>query len=86
MSSPTEAGSIPDSAIALAPAMAAASAKVTSSGHHRRSEMPARASSIPGRRPTRSYVSRSWSSSSAEVTMIGASTAETDSTAVSANR
>ncbi len=52
-SSPTRAGSTPASASAFAPAMAAASAKPTSRGHQRRSVMPARFSSSPGRSPTR---------------------------------
>ena len=37
----------------VAPAIAAASANPTSRGHHRRSLIPARFSSRPGRRPTR---------------------------------
>ena len=53
MSSAILAGSTPDSAIALAPAMAAASAKLTSGPHHRRSWMPATLSSIPARKRTR---------------------------------
>ena len=47
-------GSIPDSAIAFAPAITAASTKLTSSGHHRRSSMPATVESIPARKPVRS--------------------------------
>ena len=52
-SSPISAGSIPLSLIALAPAIAAPSTKVQPSDHQRRSRMPARRSSKPGRRPTR---------------------------------
>ncbi len=54
MSRPMLDGSMPASAIALAPAIEAASANVTSCGHQRRSEIPASASSMPGSRPVRS--------------------------------
>jgi hypothetical protein len=53
ISRPTSDGSTPASANALAPAIAAASEKLTSCGHHRRSTIPASPSSSPGRRPTR---------------------------------
>ena len=77
---------MPASAIAFAPAIEAASAKVTSCGHQRRSEMPARASSMPGWRPVRAYVSVSCSSISSEVTTMGASAAVTERIAVSRYR
>ena len=47
-------GSMPASASALAPAIAAASVKLTSSGHQRRSRTPASCSSMPERMSTRS--------------------------------
>jgi hypothetical protein len=50
---PTWAGMMPASASAFAPAIAAASAKLTSVGHQRRSTTPARSASIPGFMPTR---------------------------------
>ena len=83
MSSPIWPGSTPDSAIALAPAIAAASAKDTSVGHQRRSVIPAKDSSSPGRSPTRVKVPAIWSSISADVTTMGASAIATDRTAVS---
>ena len=51
---PIREASTPASASALAPAVAAPSAKLTSSGHQRRSLMPASRESMPGLRPTRS--------------------------------
>ena len=84
--SPTSDGSTPASASAFAPAIAAASTNVTSSGHHRRSVTPASCSIMPGFIPVRSYVRISRASNSAEVTTTGASTAHTDSTAVSFSR
>ena len=51
---PTCSGWMPASASALAPAIAAPSAKLTSSGHQRRSRTPASLTSMPGSRPTRS--------------------------------
>src|SRR4051794_38684096 len=86
ISSPTLDGSMPDSASALPPAMAAPSAKVTPSAHQRRSKIPASRSISPGRRRTRRYVASSRSSSSAEVTTLVASTALTESTAVLVGR
>src|SRR3954466_16271914 len=85
-SSPARAGSPPASASALAPAMAAASAKPTSRGHHRRSVIPARFSNRPGRSPSPRWAGASRSSSSAEVTTCGASTPQTDNTVVFAYR
>jgi hypothetical protein len=82
ISSPIWDGSTPASAIAFAPAMAAASVNETSCGHHRRSRIPASCSSIPLRIWSRSYVWASWASMLSDVTTIGASTARTDSTAV----
>ena len=69
--------------MALAPAIAAASAKLTSSGHQRRSEIPASASSMPGRSPAAASDSANCSSKSFEVTTIGASAMATDTMAVS---
>ena len=83
---PIRSASTPASARALAPAVAAPSVKLTPSGHQRRSWMPASRDSIPGLRPTRSYVDRSRSSISSDVTTTGASTAHTASTAVLVER
>jgi hypothetical protein len=47
-------GSMPAFSMAARPAMAAASANETSSSHQRRSSMPARPDSRPGRNPLRS--------------------------------
>src|SRR6478672_1004856 len=79
---PICSGRMPASANALDPAIAAASAKLTSSGHQRRSSTPASFCSRPGRVCTRRYVSASHSSIAAEVITIGASTAQTESTVV----
>jgi hypothetical protein len=54
ISTPTWDGVMPASASAFAPAIEAASAKLTSSGHQRRSRTPASSSSMPRRSPVRS--------------------------------
>src|SRR6476620_1272224 len=79
---PICSGRMPAAASAVDPAIAASSAKLTSSGHQRRSTTPASFCSRPGRVCTRWYVSASHSSIAAEVITIGASTAQTESTVV----
>ena len=80
MSIPISERSIPAATIAFSPASAAAVSNRISSGHQRRSVIPAISSSRPGRTLQRSKTSASCSSIQAEVTTSGASTASTETT------